>query len=253
MRTVSEVSELANVTVRALHHYDEIGLLSPAARSDAGYRLYSRADLERLQEILVWRQLGFSLGEIQLLLDDPAHERAAALRHQLECVGRERERLDATARALEAALAANLNSTDQQEATMFEDFEATDWEQEARERWGQTDAYRESAVRTARYGEREWREIAVEGGHITAEFASAMAAGEPPGGARARAIALRHRDHLSRWFYPCSAERHRGLGQLYVADGRFSANFERHRPGLAAYVGDAIAAAASASGPSTDD
>ena len=78
MRTVSEVSELANVTVRTLHHYDEIGLLSPAARSDAGYRLYSRADLERLQEILVWRQLGFSLTEIRRLLDDPGHDRLGA-------------------------------------------------------------------------------------------------------------------------------------------------------------------------------
>jgi DNA-binding transcriptional MerR regulator len=72
MRTVGEVSEMTGVTVRTLHHYDEIGLLAPRGRSEAGYRLYAYADLARLQEILVWRALGFSLSEIQSILDDPA-------------------------------------------------------------------------------------------------------------------------------------------------------------------------------------
>jgi DNA-binding transcriptional MerR regulator len=249
VRTVSEVSELANVTVRTLHHYDEIGLLSPAARSDAGYRLYSRADLERLQEVLVWRQLGFSLTEIRRLLDDPGHDRLGAVRQQLELIGRKIERLGATARALEAALAAHENESDAQEATMFEGFESTDYELEARERWGDSAAHSESAARTAGYGEREWREIAAESGQINADFAASMAAGEPAGGERAQAIAKRHREHISRWFYPCSPELHCGLGELYVADARFAANFESHHAGLAAYVRDAIAAGASASGP----
>jgi DNA-binding transcriptional MerR regulator len=87
MRTVGEVAKLAGVTVRTLHHYDEIGLLSPGVRSDAAYRLYSYEDLIRLQEILVWRQLGFSLAETQALLDDPGYDRANALRRQRELVG----------------------------------------------------------------------------------------------------------------------------------------------------------------------
>ena len=87
MKTVGEVAELAGVTVRTLHHYDELGLLSPSERSGAGYRLYSHDDLERLQEILIWRQLGFSLVEIVSLLDDPGHDRLAALERQRELVG----------------------------------------------------------------------------------------------------------------------------------------------------------------------
>src|ERR1700747_222422 len=75
MRTVSEVAELTGVTVRALHHYDELGLLCPSARSEAGYRLYSYDDLARLREILIWRRLGFSLNEVRSLLDDPGHDR----------------------------------------------------------------------------------------------------------------------------------------------------------------------------------
>src|SRR3954447_24250967 len=93
MRTVKEVAQLSGTTVRALHHYDEIGLLRPAERSEAGYRLYSRADLERLQEILGWRELGFSLTEIRVLLDDPHHDRAGALKRRGNRAGPEAPRL----------------------------------------------------------------------------------------------------------------------------------------------------------------
>jgi DNA-binding transcriptional MerR regulator len=86
MRTVGELSRLAGVTIRTLHHYDRIGLLCPSGRSEAGYRLYAYEDLTRLQEIVVWRQLGFSLQEIQQLLDEPGHDRAEALRRQRELV-----------------------------------------------------------------------------------------------------------------------------------------------------------------------
>ncbi len=246
MRTVSEVSQLAGVSVRALHHYDEIGLLCPSERSDAGYRLYSSADLVRLQEIVVWRQLRFSLSEIRALLDDPAHERGEALRRQRELVELQIERLGATARALDAALAAYAKGTEPEEATMFEGFDPTDYEDEARERWGDTDAYRESAARTAGYGEREWREIHAESEQIVSDFAAALAAGEPATAAGPRAVAERHRLHISKWFYACSPTMHRGLGELYATDPRFAANFERQQAGLADYVRDAIDANAEA-------
>jgi MerR family transcriptional regulator, thiopeptide resistance regulator len=145
MRTVSEVSELAGVTVRTLHHYDEIGLLRPSGRSDAGYRLYAHVDLERLQEILVWRQLGFSLQEIEELLDEPGHDRVAALRGQRALVERQLERLGATAVALDAALTAAELGIEQQETRMFKDFDPAQYEDEARERWGETAGRRPTA------------------------------------------------------------------------------------------------------------
>lgn len=234
------------MTVRALHHYDEIGLLSPSDRSQAGYRLYSAADLARLQEIVVWRQLGFSLAEIRALLDDPAHDRGAALRRQRELVGHRLERFGAVARALDAALEAHADGTQPKEKTMFKGFDLTDHEDEARERWGEGDAHRESAARTATYGEREWHEIQVDFEEIVTAFAASLAAGLDPTAERARTIAERHRRHVSQWFYPCSPQMHRGLGELYVTDARFAANFERHATGLTAYVRDAIAANADA-------
>lgn len=246
MRTVGEVSELAGVTVRALHHYDEIGLLSPRARSDAGYRLYSYDDLARLQEILVWRALGFTLGEIQAMLDDPGYDRSSALARQRTLVQRELERLGGLMHALDAALAAQRTGTRLKETTMFEGFDPAEYEDEARERWGATDAYRESQRRTAGYREEQWRAIREESDAIVREFAELLESGEPADGERAQSVAERHRQHITRWFYECTPQIHRGLGEMYVADERFTRTYERVAPGLAAYIRDAIAAAADA-------
>lgn len=242
MHTVGELSSIAGVSVRTLHHYDEIGLLEPSGRSDAGYRLYSYADLERLQEILVWRQLGFALEDIRALLDDAAHDRETALLRQRELVEAELERLGATARALAAALAAHRQGEEMTPRSMFEDFDPTQYEEEARERWGHTDAYRESTRRTAGYGEREWTQIRAEADAVVADFARLLAAGEPAVGDEARAVAEHHRQHITRWFYDASPQMHRNLAEMYIADERFAASYERVAPGLARYVHDAVVA-----------
>jgi MerR family transcriptional regulator, thiopeptide resistance regulator len=246
MKTVGEVSELAGVTVRALHHYDELGLLSPSERSEAGYRLYSYDDLTRLQEILIWRQLGFSLAEIASLLDDPGHDRLGALERQRELVAHELDRLGALAAAVDAAIEAHNNGTRLKETGMFEGFDPREYEDEARERWGHTDAYRESARRTQAYGEAEWNEIRAESDAITRGLIELMCAGEPADGPAARGLAERHREHISRWFYPCSPRMHRGLAEMYIADERFTSTYEREAEGLAVYLHDAIVANADA-------
>ena len=246
MRTVSEVAELTGVTVRALHHYDELGLLCPSERSESGYRLYSYDDLARLREILIWRALGFSLSEIGSLLDDRAYDRLSALERQRELVRAEVERLGALAAAVEEAIDAELSGTRLEETTMFEGFDPREYEDEARERWGDTEAYQESARRTREYGEAEWNEIRRESSEIVDGLAALMRAGEPADGDAARALAERHREHISRWFYPCPPLMHRGLAEMYIADERFRRNYEREAEGLAAYFHDAIVANADA-------
>jgi DNA-binding transcriptional MerR regulator len=242
MKTIGEVGELAGVSVRTLHHYDDVGVLSPSARSDAGYRLYSHADLERLQEVLVWRALGFSLAEIKALLDDPAYDRRSALRRQRGLVSMELERLGGVAQAIDAALAAHEKGTAMKEESMFDGFDAAQYEDEARERWGHTEAYRESARRTAAYGDDEWRAIKAESDGVIDAFVALLADGAPPDGAAARAVAERHRRQISRWFYECSPEMHRGLAEMYVSDPRFTKTYEDRAAGLAAFVHDAIVA-----------
>jgi DNA-binding transcriptional MerR regulator len=232
--------------VRTLHHYDEIGLLRPSGRSEAGYRLYAHEDLLRLQEIVVWRQLGFSLPEIRELLDDPGHDRLTALRRQRALVEHQLERLGATACALDAALEALEQGTRLEEKDMFKDFDATEYEDEARERWGQTNAYRESARRTATYGEAEWDQIRTEADGVINEFATLMRAGEPADGERARAAAERHRRHITRWFYPVGTQMHRNLAEMYRADPRFAAKYDDVSDGLSGYIREAIVANANA-------
>jgi MerR family transcriptional regulator, thiopeptide resistance regulator len=128
------------------------------------------------------------------------------------------------------------------EATMFEGFDHAVYDEEARERWGHTHAYRESARRTAGYGEEEWGAIRSESEEIVRAFASLLRSGKPATGADARAVVQRHREHISGWFYRCSAALHGALGEMYVADERFARGYERQLEGLAAYIGDAIAA-----------
>jgi DNA-binding transcriptional MerR regulator len=246
MRTVSEVAELTGVTVRTLHHYDEIGLLSPRERSDAGYRLYSYSDLERLREILVWRELGFSLAEVRSLLDDPAHDRVRALRRQRSLVEADLARLGGTALMLDAAIEAYESGVRQEEKSMFEGFDPAAYEDEARSRWGHEASYQESARRTASYGEQDWARIRAEAEAVVTDFAALLRAGSPASGEAARAVAERHRTHIGRWFYECSPEMHRRLGEMYIADERFARNYEQVEPGLAAYVRAAVAAAADA-------
>ena len=127
---------------------------------------------------------------------------------------------------------------------MFEGFDPQAYHEEARERWGDTPQWEESQRRTRGYGEAEWRSIRDEGDAIAAEFAALMEAGADPSGPEANELALRHRAYISKWFYECTPEIHRGLGNLYVSDPRFTKKWDAHAAGLAGYVRDAIQAAA---------
>jgi DNA-binding transcriptional MerR regulator len=244
MMTTGQVASLTGLTVRTLHHYDEIGLVRPGGRSEGGYRLYAPDDLERLQEVLGWRALGFSLKAIAALLDDPGHDRAAALRDQRELVTAERGRLDALAAALDAAIAAHDHGEEQEMASMFDGFQEPAHAEEAERRWGGTEEYAESVRRTRGYDAATWRTIRAEADAITQRFGGLMRSGAEPDGADAVALAAEHRDHISRWFYDCSPAVHRGLGELYAADPRFARTWEAVEPGLTEYVRLAFAAEA---------
>ncbi|MDC0672883.1 MerR family transcriptional regulator [Nannocystis radixulma] len=243
--TVSQVASIAGVSVRTLHHYDEIGLLSPSGRSTAGYRLYSDADLSRLQQVLFFRALEFPLQEICRILRDPEFDLGTSLRMQRQLLSEKAVKLQALLGAVDAALA-RLESeqpmTREEMKQMFDGFDPADHEAEAEQRWGHTEAFQESKRRTARYTKQDWQTIKAEGAAIFARLAELMTAGTPPGSPEAMAAAETHRLHIDRWFYPCPHTLHRGLGQLYVDDPRFTANIDKSSPGLAAYAAQAFAA-----------
>jgi len=243
--TVGELAKLTGVTVRTLHHYDEIELVQPSDRSPAGYRLYGDGDVLRLQQVLLYRELGLALDEIAQVLADPAHSaRASLIRHREVLVGK-RARLDAMLAALDRALRHEEGKAPMQAddvKSMFEGFDPAQYDDEAKARWGNTDSYRESMKRTKGYGKVEWENIRREADEIYQRFAELMREGGKADDARARGVVEAHRAHIDRWFYPCSREMQRGLGEMYAADPRFTANFDKIAVGLAVFIRDAILA-----------
>ncbi len=234
---IGEVAALTGVSVRTLHHYDEIGLLRPSGRSHTGYRLYAAADFERLQSVLFFRDLGFSLEAIARIVSDPHFDRRAALVSHRGQLVQELEKTRALLDLVDRTLLSIEKGQTMEPNEMF-----TGFEKEAEARWGRTEAYAESARRTKTYGKEEWAAIRVEADAITRDFADAMNGGATSTGARAMDIAERHRLHIDRWFYACTPRIHQSLGEMYVYDERFAQNYEKVAGGLAAYIRDAIVA-----------
>jgi len=240
---IGEVAAAAGVTVRTLHHWDAVGLLVPSARTPSGYRSYDDSDLERLRQVLTYRELGFGLDAVRRLLDDPSVDALDHLRRQHELLADRIARLQSVAALVHRALEATQMGIDldpHELREVFGDHDPTEHAEEARERWGDTDAYAESQARTSGYSKHDWLRVKAEGEDVERRFAVALAAGLPADDPSVTAIAEDHRQHISRSFYACSPEAHVALADLYVADDRFRAHYERVAPGLARYVHDAV-------------
>ena len=243
--TVGEVARLSHVSVRTLHHYDGIGLLVPSGRSGAGYRLYSADDLRRLQQILLYRELEFGLDEIAEMLADADADTDEHLRRQHRLMRVRRDRVIALLGAIEREMEARKMGMALTPEEQFEIFGTDNMDEvtaEAEERWGDTDAWRESRRRTAAYSKEDWITIKAEADANIAGFADAIRAGELPTSAIAMDLAEEHRQHLTRWFYDCGYGMHRGLADLYVSDPRYMASYDEIEPGFSQYVHDAIMA-----------
>jgi len=237
-----ELADLAKVTVRTLHHYDRLGLLVPAQRSEAGYRLYIDQDLLRLQQILIYRELGLPLEQIRGILDDPGFDLRRALVRQRERLDEQAHRTGAMIRSIDAALARLEGDDTMETKDIFDGFGAERHEPEVRERWGGTAAYRESARRTASYTDGDKRRIKAENDDLMRRFATCLTAGEASDSDAAMDLAEAYRLHFDRWYYPCSRFMHARLADMYTADARFAESFENHAEGLAAFVAEAIRA-----------
>ena len=243
--SVSDVAGATGITVRTLHHYDEIGVLHPAGRSRSGYRIYEDADLERLQEILFFRELGFSLDEIRRSLSDPGLDRRETLLRQRSLMVDQVNRFRQMVNAIDSALDSIDEGMTMNKEDMFEvfgEFNPSEHEEEAKERWGDSDLYQESRRRTRTYGKDQWKEAVGEGRTIAGELAALLSSGAEPHSVEAMDLAERHRQHISQWFYPCSLEVHVGLGEMYVVDPRFTKYWDDFAPGLATFVRDAFQA-----------
>ncbi|MGN0691869.1 MAG: MerR family transcriptional regulator [Oscillospiraceae bacterium] len=238
---INEMARLTGVSVRTLHYYDRIGLLKPACVDKwNGYRFYDEKSLERMQEILFYRELDFPLKAISEILSSPDYDKTKALRKQKQLLILKKERLERLISALEGA--------EKGEVTMsFEAFDNSEFEavrekyaEEAKEKWGSTDAYRESARRTADYSKEKWTEVNNGMEALMKEFADCMNGGAKPSDSSAQALVKRWQDFISENYYECTKEILAGLGEMYSADERFAENIDRFGDGTARFMTEAI-------------
>ena len=236
---INEVAKLTGISVRTLHYYDEIGLLPPDEVMESGYRLYGNNALERLQQILFFRELGFALKEIQKILNNPAFDQNGALENHKKLLLLKRARLD--------DLIALVDSTLKGEPKMsFKEFDMTeieaaqkDYAKEVEERWGRTEAYAESSRKTKSYHKEDWARIAEEEEQIYREFAARI--GQDVSTPEVQNLVAKWQTHITNNFYRCSKEILAGLGNMYVLDERFTKNINKHGDGLAEFMSRAIA------------
>ena len=226
--------------MRTLHYYDEIGLLEPSEVGEAGYRFYDENNLERLQQILFFRELDFPLKEIARILARPDFDRNEALNKHRALLLLKQKRIgdlirlvDETLGGQEEMYQANLTVDNYEQAKAI-------YAEEARERWGMSDAYRESEKRSGSRSKEETLAVMDEAVAIVAAFAACRHTA--PAGPDAQALVQRWQAHITAHHYNCSDEILSGLGEMYAADSRFTENIDRCGAGTALFMRDAIRA-----------
>ena len=220
MMTVHQVSELTGVTVRALQYYDRIGLLPPARCTEAGYRLYDDATLERLQQILLFRELEFPLRDIRAILDSPDFDRRMALAQQAALLELKKERLErliALARGLEAG-------GSKMDFKAFDTKKIEKYAEQARKTWGHTDAYREYEQKAV--GRSKTEEQAYGAGLMELFTAFGAMKDRAPESAEVQGQVKKLQDYITAHYYRCTDQILAGLGQMYAADEAFRENID---------------------------
>jgi DNA-binding transcriptional MerR regulator len=239
--TVQQLATLAGVSVRTLHHYDQIGLLRPSSRTEAGYRLYEENDLLRLQQILFFKELDFPLQDIRRILDQPGFDQIESLEGHRRMLQERMERL--------AILMTTIDKTIQRledsrpmltDAELYEGFsqeQIEQYKQEVQEKYD-PELVGESNRRVRKMSKAQWQAVGDEGKAVTSRMAELM--DHDPSDPEVQATIARHHAWIEN-FYPCSAEVYRGLGQLYTSDDRFRVYYEGFGPNLADFMQAAMA------------
>lgn len=242
---VKQVAKLVGISVRTLHHYDHIGLLKPTFVSPAGYRLYTDEDLERLQQILFFKELDFNLEEIKQIIDSPNFNRPDALLSHKKLLLEKRARLDKIITSIDKTMDSMEGGREMEKKEMFEAFDMSEIEkhkekyaEETKQKYGHTDAFKESAQKTAKYTKDDWAAIHARSSEIYLRIVANMDQG--PADPEVQKAVGDFRQHITDSYYNCTLEIFRGLGDLYVNDPRFTANIDKIKEGLAVFLREAM-------------
>ncbi len=237
--TIKEIADLAGITTRTLRYYDEIGLLKPAGTGRNGYRFYDQENLLSLQQILFFRELDVPLDEILLIMSQPDFNLAGALESHRQELQNRAHRLEKLIDTVNQTIASIKGETKMKEQALFEGFDESKYEEEARQRWGHTPQYKESQRKWASYSKEQKQEIKEEGG----QFALRMVTTDPnkkPDDADVQAAIEEYHAYFNKYFYACDTEFMRNLSDMWVQDERFAINYERIRVGGAKFLRDAV-------------
>ncbi|WP_201763473.1 MerR family transcriptional regulator [Chengkuizengella marina] len=243
MYKVKEVSSIVGVSVRTLHHYDRIGLLEPETTTPSGYRLYTDQNLERLQQILFFKEMDFSLQEIKEILDRPDFDRKKALKTHKEVLLKKKNRIEKMIKTVNKTLASIEGGIKMENKEMFNGFDMKEIEEhqakyaeEAKQKYGES--YEKTIQKTKNYTKEDWKNITEEANGIYNKLASRMEFG--PEDEQAQKAIHEWRQHITKYYYECTIDVFRGLGDMYVADVRFTNNIDKNKDGLAEFMKQAM-------------
>ena len=232
---IKDFATLTGVSARTLHYYDEIGLLRPSeVDEETGYRFYNEKSLLRMQEILFYRELDFSLKSISEILSSPGYDKNKALDEQKKLLILKKERLERLISAIDSAKkGTNI-------MTAFDNSTYEKYKSEVKEKWGTTEAYKEYSEKSKDYTKKDFDSSAEGMNEIFGEFALIMKNGHSSESETAQSLVKKLQEFITDNFYTCTKEILAGLGQMYVLDERFKENIDKHADGTAEFVSEAI-------------
>ena len=237
MRTVHEVSKLTGVSIRTLQYYDKIGLLHPAGYTESGYRLYDDTALERLQQILLFRELEFPLKDIRQIIDSPDFDKGKALEQQIALLTLKKEHIEnliELARGIKAMGVNHLMDFEPFDTSKIDEYAA-----QAKASWGKTPEYQEYEEKSKGRTAEENAMLSEQMMDIFAEFGAIRK--EDPSGNTAQALVKKLQGFITEHFYTCSDEILYSLGMMYAGGGDFTTGIDRHAgEGTAEFVYQAI-------------
>jgi DNA-binding transcriptional MerR regulator len=237
--SIKEIADLAGVTTRTLRYYDELGLLEPAETGENSYRYYDQDSLLRLQQILFFRELDVPLKEIELIMNKPNFDLVSALENHRSALQGKVRRLETLIDTLDQTIASTKGEGTMSDKEIFEGFDESQYEDEIRERWGDTPQFAESQKKWANYTVEQKEAIKEEGDRLAIRMVGENPDASPDDRDVQAAIG-EYYDYLNKYFYTCDVDFLRVLADMWVHDPRFAVNYEKIREGGATFVRDAV-------------
>jgi len=247
MYTINKIAKIAGITLKTLRHYEKVGLLVPSGRTDSGYRQYSEVEVEKLQQILFYRELDFPLLKIKEIMERPGYDKGKALKMQISFLEERAERYQKLSLLAKKTLRDMEGEKKMKDHELFEGFsyekilaDQKKYEKEVTEKWGNSAAYKESSEKTNKYRKEDWERIQMEMDDLMKELIQCFKEKESVESDRMLSLCDSFRKHMTTNFYECSLEMFSCLGNMYVTDERFTQYYDKHEKGLAAFYNEAI-------------